>query len=265
MLAKTLGWAVVFASGLMGTSALAQASASCGIVGAYAMVYGDVYKTKAPYSAMVKTTHEQKLPDGKTVTQLATTHQARDSAGKTMSEAPSSCMTGSNGQSKPVVRVTIYDPAARTTLLWPVSGQAEKVVRLIHWPEPDPATPSSGTVQRQPTAQMRPRRQRPGVRVEELGSRNIAGVMAEGSRTVQTIPAGAQGNDQPIEKVDEVWVAKDLGLAMLRVSDDPRYGRMTTEVVELNQTEPDAGLFVAPASYKLEEQVVKSATTAGSQ
>ena len=64
-----------------------------------------------------------------------------------------------------------------------------------------------------------------------------------GRRTVRTIPAGQQGNDQPMEIVEEEWIAKDLGLMMLGINDSPLNGRTTSEVVEVNRGEPDAALL----------------------
>lgn len=43
----------------------------------------------------------------------------------------------------------------------------------------------------------------PESRQESLGTRIIEGVQAEGVRSTTTIPAGAIGNERPIEIVDE--------------------------------------------------------------
>jgi hypothetical protein len=267
MLVKSLRWVLAFAVGVLGTAVLAQVPNQCAVMGVGAMMYGDAYKPNAPYSATVQTTHEQKLADGNAIHGSVTTHQARDSAGRIRSESSSGCAIGSDGQTKPVVRVSVYDPGIRTTLSWSVNdpSASANVVRVIHQPEPAPVAPSPATVQRQQAAQVRQRRQQSPFHREDIGSRNIEGVTTEGSRTTHTIPAGQMGNDQPIEIVDEIWIAKDLGLAMLRIDDDPLSGRISTEVVELNQAEPDAALFAPPAGYKIEEVVTKSVSSAGSQ
>jgi hypothetical protein len=253
--------AVVVSVGV-GAVARAQSVGACGTVAGGEMVYSSPAWGKAPYRATVKTTREQKLMDGNAIHGSATTHQARDTAGRTMSETSMGCTPGLDGQLQPIVRVTVYDPGKRTTLSWSVSDNAPKVVHVVHQPEPV-ASPAVQTAQHT-APPVRPQ-QRVEVHSENLGSKMIAGVMAEGSRTVRTIPAGEQGNDLPIEVVDEVWIAKDLGLAVMRVSDDPRSGKTTTEVVELNQGEPDASLFTAPAGYKLEEQVVKTVSATSDQ
>jgi hypothetical protein len=243
---------VVVCCGVVGW---AQVSTPCPVLGNSARVYGMEPRSGAPYSATVETTHEQKLVDGNAIHGSGLTHQARDTAGRTMSETSVGCALRSDGQLQPVVHVQVYDPTTRTTLVWSVSDDSPKVVHVIH--QPSAAAPAVQTAQQQTSPPVRPK-QRMEVRKENLGSKMIAGVIAEGSRTVRTIPAGREGNDLPIEIVDEVWMAKDLGLAVMSSEDDPRYGKSTSEVVELNQSEPDASLFAAPAGYKLEEHLVKT-------
>jgi hypothetical protein len=239
---------VVMSWGMVGW---AQVSTPCTMFGLGTMLSGMDPRSGVPYSATVKTTHEQKLVDGNAIHGSGLTHQARDTAGRTMLEMSGGCVPGVDGQLQPVIHVQVYDPATRTNSSWTVSDNSQKVVRVFHQPEPA----SAPAVKTAPV--VRPQ-QRTEFRRENLGSKMIAGVMAEGIRTVRTIPAGREGNDLPIETVDEVWHAKDLGLTVMRIRDDPRSGKTTAEIVELNQSEPDASLFAAPAGYKLEEQVVKT-------
>jgi hypothetical protein len=221
-----------------------------------AILYGGQIKG-APYSASVKATRDQKLADGNAIHSSATTHQARDSAGRTMSQMSAGCNYGPDGQLLPLIRVTVNDSESRTSLSWAVNDASpQKVVRVVHPPEPVPLSPAE-VVRLQQAAQMRPQ-PRTEVHQESLGSKIIAGVMADGTRTTRTIPAGEEGNDLPIETVEETWIARDLRLVMLRIYDDPRSGQNKIEVVELNQGEPDPGLFAAPAGYSLEEQSVKA-------
>jgi hypothetical protein len=85
---------------------------------------------------------------------------------------------------------------------------------------------------------------------EELGTDMIEGVSARGLRTTTTIPAGALGNDKPLVTTEESWMAKDLGMIVLRsIRNDPRNGKQTREVVNLKLGEPDSALFEPPADY----------------
>jgi hypothetical protein len=62
------------------------------------------------------------------------------------------------------------------------------------------------------------------------------------------------GNDAPLVRTTEVWHAKSPALTVREVSDDPQTGRMTKELVELSQSEPDAALFQAPEGYEVVTQ-----------
>jgi hypothetical protein len=86
---------------------------------------------------------------------------------------------------------------------------------------------------------------------EDLGVRTIAGVEAHGTRTIQTIPPGDEGNELALVITHETWTAKDPGLVVMAIDDDPRRGRSTYEVEELTVGEPDAALFAAPPGYKV--------------
>jgi hypothetical protein len=93
---------------------------------------------------------------------------------------------------------------------------------------------------------------------EDLGTDNIMGVEVRGSRTTVTTPAGAEGNDQPLVRTDELWMAPSLGMALRTISDDPRMGRTVREVVTVDLNEPDPALFQPPADYKVDTEVMQA-------
>ena len=78
------------------------------------------------------------------------------------------------------------------------------------------------------------------------------GLQAEGIRVTRTIPAGAIGNDKPIEVVTERWYSPDLQIAVMTVHTDPMMGTMTTKLVNVTRGDPDASLFQVPSDYKVE-------------
>jgi hypothetical protein len=88
-------------------------------------------------------------------------------------------------------------------------------------------------------------------RTEELGTQNIEGVDAEGTRTITTIPAGAIGNERPIEITYEKWYSKELQMVVMSKHSDPRYGEQTYRLTNINRSEPDPSLFTPPHGYKL--------------
>ncbi|HEX6124765.1 MAG TPA: hypothetical protein VFZ23_05270 [Pyrinomonadaceae bacterium] len=88
-------------------------------------------------------------------------------------------------------------------------------------------------------------------RTEELGTQNIEGVDAEGTRTITTIPAGAIGNERPIEIVYEKWFSRELQLVVMSRHSDPRFGEQTYRLTNIVRSEPDPSLFTPPNGYRL--------------
>lgn len=87
-------------------------------------------------------------------------------------------------------------------------------------------------------------------RTEELGTRDFDGVSATGTRKTTTIPAGAVGNERPIEIVYERWYSKELGMTVYSKNSDPRFGEQIYRLTNINRSEPDPSLFAVPAGYK---------------
>lgn len=84
---------------------------------------------------------------------------------------------------------------------------------------------------------------------EQLGKQLIEGVEAEGTRTTITIPAGAIGNERPIEIVSERWYSPELHLVVMTRHSDPRFGETTYQLTNINRTEPAKTLFEVPSDY----------------
>ena len=86
---------------------------------------------------------------------------------------------------------------------------------------------------------------------EDLGEQTIEGVLAKGTRTTTTIPAGALDNEQPIRIVSEEWISSELQVLVMTKHSDPRVGETTYRLVHLTRTEPDKSLFELPAGYTI--------------
>jgi hypothetical protein len=84
---------------------------------------------------------------------------------------------------------------------------------------------------------------------ESLGTQMIEGVQAEGTRTTVTIPAGAIGNDLPIQIVSERWYSPELQTVVMTKHSDPRMGDTVYRLTNINRNEPAPSLFQAPADY----------------
>ncbi len=73
---------------------------------------------------------------------------------------------------------------------------------------------------------------------EQLGTKAVNGLQAEGVRVTRTIPAGAIGNDKPIEVVTERWYSPDLQIAVMTMHTDPMMGTVTTKLVNVTRGDP---------------------------
>jgi hypothetical protein len=214
----------------------------------------------APYTA--KQTHEstQTLSDGTRITNKSVTTLYRDSAGRTRTDASDES-------------VTIFDPVAGATYRLNPKAQTARVVQSTVGIMFDTPT---GEVQAKISAELNavgtmvnstgtlPKVTVPnGVTVteagyttnnvtrESLGSQNIEGLVAEGTRITTVIPEGAMGNDRPIKIVTERWYSPELQLYVMTKTSDPRFGESVTQLTEVQRNEPDASLFQVPAGYKV--------------
>jgi hypothetical protein len=84
---------------------------------------------------------------------------------------------------------------------------------------------------------------------EQLGTKTVAGVNVIGTRTKTVIPAGTIGNNSDITIVHETWFSPELRMVMESTQTDPRFGQTTYSVTDLDQSDPDAGLFQVPPGY----------------
>lgn len=216
---------------------------------------------RLPYTAEYKITRVRTLSNGSTVTRESTQTVALDAQGRRMSAT--TLVPLLEGQTA-VTHINVLDPAAHTTSNWSVPGEKVTVMAM---PVPGAArsactTTSTTAVGRLPgtgVSQTRPA-------LDELGIDTILGVEARGRRIFTTIPAGAIGNDAPIQRTTDLWTAIARGLAGLvvrQVSDDPQVGTTTKELVNFTQAEPDAAVFRPPADYEVVSKDAPAPACAG--
>lgn len=91
---------------------------------------------------------------------------------------------------------------------------------------------------------------------EALGKQMIEGIECEGTKIVQTIPAGQIGNERPIEIVLETWYSPELQVTVLGKQSDPRYGETVFRLAGILRTEPDEYLFKVPSDYTIKDDPV---------
>ncbi len=91
------------------------------------------------------------------------------------------------------------------------------------------------------------------VETTSLGKQVIEGVECEGTREVQTIPAGQIGNEREIKVVTERWYSPELKMEVVRKHSDPRFGETNYRVSGLIRADQPRDLFEVPSEYKLDE------------
>jgi hypothetical protein len=90
--------------------------------------------------------------------------------------------------------------------------------------------------------------------VEDLGTQVLDGFEARGARITTTIPAGAEGNDRPMQITTETWISPlSPRLVLTRITNDPRFGKTVIRLTNLVRDEPPAELFQMPADYTVDE------------
>ena len=185
----------------------------------------------------------QTLADGTTITHITQTLLWRDAEGRTRTETLRTQPDGAD-----MHFVSVYDPVAGVRMTWITGGPATtpKVVNVYSLqPTPQPAPAATPTPQ--PNRRYYPYTQ------QSLPPTTIDDLYVEGYRYTRTTPAGYDGNDHDITATTEYWTSPDLGLMMRRISDDPRSGKSTTDITDLQRTTPDPSLFKAPAGYEVKK------------
>lgn len=86
---------------------------------------------------------------------------------------------------------------------------------------------------------------------EDLGEQVLEGLLVQGTRMKDTIPAGLMGNERPIEIVSERWFSQDLDAMVLQRFADPRFGETTSRLVNVVLGEPSPDLFEVPQGYEI--------------
>ncbi len=249
----------------------------------------DVQPTRgAPYTAVAVTEFVQTLADGNRITSKNTSSVARDSEGRTRREqsmppiGPFSAEQAGKAPNlifiqDPVARTSyVIDPASRTARKrpfiqlsvsgeggnWiaretrtmnavkvrPPAGEAGFNVKGAPPPPPPPGEPARGDMVYFSVAVPSLDEQ---TSKESLGSQVMEGLSVTGTRMTRTIPAGAMGNERPIQTVTESWYSPDLQQVIYSKRSDPRMGDDTYQLTNIRREEPPASLFTIPADYKV--------------
>jgi hypothetical protein len=202
----------------------------------------------APFSAQATTETLQTLADGNQIKRTQTAMLFRDSAGRTRREETISSIGPWAAAKGPHQMVNISDPVAGASyMLDPTTKTAVKLPTArfstqhthIHAEHEGAPSPAVSTFART---------------TESLGTQQIAGVSVEGTRTTETIPAGAIGNVSPIVVVSERWYSPELQMTIYSKRIDPRFGTTIYQVTNISRQEPASSLFQVPSDYAVTDR-----------
>ncbi len=195
----------------------------------------------SPLTAVFVTTRETTLSDGNRIHNESQSKVYRDADGRVRREMGVELATPATGPAKRNL-IVIVDPVAG--------------IRYVL--NPDNKTARQTTHSVRPGGMGHEGHQGgmggPGdVTKEDLGTKSVNGIQAEGVRVTRTIPAGAMGNEKAITVVTERWYSPDLQMVVLTSHADPMMGTMTTKLVNVTQGPPDPSLFQVPSDYAVEK------------
>jgi hypothetical protein len=224
--------------------------------------------TGAPFSGEQVSESVQILADGTRITRKMTglnQKMYRDFAGRTRTERPlfPDVPKAMPNPFRDAVVAEIYDPVAGFRYM------LDSVNHVAHRQKVQPFAPPAGATPKAPAASSVPSapaannaappprgdgRLRSTISMDSVGTQLINGVQAEGHKTIETIPADAEGNDRPITVVSETWFSPELKMMVLTKRSDPRSGDTTVQMLNLSQGEPDPILFIVPADYTMVDE-----------
>lgn len=226
-----------------------------------------------PYQAQATTEIKQTLADGSHIVQTATAIVARDSEGRTVRIQKLSTIgpwkSKSDSEGSSTTLTSIFDPVAKEHIDY---TSDTKVAHELPLP-PDLPSGTATTVTANgfavgpsaaPTVNMMfsvqsragsppPDKAEGNATTESLGTKTIEGLQVTGTRSVNTIPAGAIGNDKDIVVTRETWYSPELKLVIQSTQNDPRFGETTYSLTNIQRNEPDEALFQIPTGYKIEK------------
>lgn len=213
--------------------------------------------TGAPFSAQATTQITQTLADGNQINRTETAQIARDSSGRTRRDATVSHIGPWSSASTPREIVNITDPVAGVHYMIDVTDKTATQMPFhartgSRGPMAQVEGFGGGAVIRRMKIDGEVEGQSSTERTtESLGTQVMAGVTVQGTRTTETIAAGAIGNQNPIVIVSEHWVSPQLQETIYSKRTDPRFGTTIYQLTGVSQAEPAASLFQVPSGYTI--------------
>jgi hypothetical protein len=227
----------------------------------------------APYSAEAATENVQVLADGNRIVHKTTASVYRDSQGRERREQSLPAIGPFAAQGVPPKTIFISDPVAGvnysldvqnkiaiklmaqdrvTGLPAPPKEGGQVFIRHFEGPPPAPGV-ATAAPQVMLFGQVAGVGKGTAPQAEQLGSKVIEGISADGVRHTITIPAGQIGNERAIEIVDEMWRSPELQVTVQSTHNDPRMGTTSYSLKNVSRAEPAATLFQVPPDYTVQD------------
>jgi len=205
----------------------------------------DIFVTpiaNVPFTGTVEVQRSEIQPDGRAVDWKTVREIGRDSSGRIYQVIHALVPPAAN-TTPPVLRIHQYDPQTRiSSYLYP--REHKYSAGVVDRP---PATEPPNLVA-SPAARALPPSQYASE--ENLGTREIDGVVVHGVRNIQVLPADYTGAKHDIAITDEYWYSEDLHMNLSIRHDDPRTGSYQMTVTKVSRVEPDPAMFAVPMNYK---------------
>ena len=207
--------------------------------------------TGARFSGVAVTESAQTLADGNHITRKTQSNVFRDSQGRVRKEVTLSGFgtLAASGEQKSFV--VINDPVAKTNfVLHPETKVAEQ---MSHPRGAMKGLAKGGMFEEKWQARQQEEIASGNLKKEDLGTKVVGGVSAQGTRLTRTIPAGQIGNEKPILIVHETWFSNDLQIVVMSKRTNPWGGETTYTLTNIQRTEPAASLLAVPANFTVKQ------------
>ena len=193
----------------------------------------------APFSGVVNIERTIVRNDGSIAQFKSTREVARDTRGRIHNELRALVPISSTNKAA-LLNIHLYDPQTRISTEIDVQKRTFWTMTVSHPPSTEPpslrfASPDRNAPANEFTKQ------------EDLGIREMEGVLAHGIRQTQTVTDENDGKEVVI--TDEYWYSEDLRINLLIKHSDPRRGMLTLTVAQISRTEPDSAYFDVPEGY----------------
>jgi hypothetical protein len=212
-----------------------------------------------PFSADTVDETDQFLADGNHIHRESHGRVIRDSQGRTRTEVGAGNFNLAN---KPIVFVTIMDMVEGRWIHLDLENKTAMITHYSHSFLSPPARSANGPVKQsvQPLGALATAAAEQSKKAalrerssEDLGTKEIEGFTANGTRVTRTVPAGQAGNDKPLITISERWFSPDLKIELLTSTESPESGKHLHRLVNIHTGDPDPLLFQVPPDFTIKE------------